>query len=331
VIATLFFLFIGFTVLGQTLYYYRYYFYPLISINAVITYYHLIKSIQKKYSPSWFFLAATIPIIFISTIDITSDFNNFPIQTLHDYYYAATFIEMFCLAIGIIYRFRIERSSLQSLQRELFVAEIKAQDRERERIARDLHDRIGNTIFRVRVSLQDFSDLFLKMKEPKKMYDKNISDLVKVYGEVQGLSRQLMPQNLVESDLLEEIRLQYGYTKNPNFKLSLPEKPLNLGVYFERTVYKIISEAVLNILKHAKATEVGIEISKDDKIFRLRIEDNGIGFDLNHLKKDGIGLNNLRFRAETELNGKISIESSPGNGTIILLKIKLKDIPTPRN
>jgi signal transduction histidine kinase len=320
-------LLVGSIMIGKTLYYYRYYFYPLISINAIITYYHLIVSIRKEYSPSWFFLAATAPIVFISTLDVTSDFNNIPVQTIHDYFYIGTFIEMFFLTMGIVYRFRLERTNLQFLQRELFVAEIKAQDRERERIARDLHDNIGNGILRIKQSLKEFLSQYLEDETTVKTFQKNIDDLDKTYQNVQGLSHELMPQGLIDLGLVEEIKSQYGYTRKPTFKLFLPTTSLNLNPFVELTLLKIINEAVQNIMKHAKATEVGIELSKDDKNLRLRIEDNGIGFDQNQVKKGGIGLKNLKFRAESELNGNLTIESSPGNGTIILLKILLKNIP----
>ena len=320
-------LLIIFVFAGKTLYYYRNLFYPLISLNAIITYYHLIVSIKKEYSPSWFFLAATAPIVFISTLDVTSDFSGIPIQTIHDYFYIGTFIEMFFLTIGIIYRFRLERVNLQQLQRELFVAEIKAQDRERERVARDLHDNIGNAILRIKQSLSEFSNEKPTTEIPTIAFRQNLNNLDTTYQNVQGLAHELMPQGLIDIGLIDEIRLQYGFISKPKFRLSLPNTTLNLSPFVEQTLYKIVNESVQNVIKHAKATEVGIELSKDDKILRLRIEDNGIGFDLKQTKKGGIGLKNLKFRAESELNGDLIIESSPGNGTIVLLKIPLKDLP----
>ncbi len=320
-------LLIIFVLAGQTLYYYRNLFYPLISLNAIITYYHLIVSIKKDYSPSWFFLAATAPIVFISTLDVTSDFSGIPIQTIHDYFYIGTFIEMFFLTIGIIYRFRLERANLQQLQRELFLAEIKAQDRERERIARDLHDNIGNAILRIKQSLSEFSNKNATTEIPAVAFQQNLNNLDTTYQNVQGLAHELMPQGLIDIGLIDEIKLQYGFINKPKFRLSLPNNTLNLSPFVEQTLYKIINESVQNIIKHAKATEVGIELSKDDKMLRLRIEDNGIGYDLKQTKKGGIGLKNLKFRAESELNGDLIIESSPGNGTIVLLKIPLKNLP----
>ena len=318
-------LLIGFVGSGKTLYYYRNYFYPFISINAFITYYHLIISIKKDYSPSWFFLLATAPIVLISTIDVMSDYSGIPIQTVHDYFYGGTIVEMFFLTIGIVYRFREERKKLEQSRQAIFVAEINAQDKERDRIARELHDKIGHDILQIK---QFLSRTLESLKIPEKSFDlleKKTDDLAKIYHDLIGLSHQLTTKSLNNKDLIQEISILYRNYDKPKFKLFLPEEPLNLEPFVAENLFRIITESVQNIMKHAKATEVGIDISKGNQELRLRIEDNGIGFNLTQTKSEGIGLKNLKFRAEIELKGKLIIESSPGNGTIILLKIALKN------
>ena len=314
--------------LNKEAFYYRNYFYPLLGANTMVMYYHLLISIQKKYSPSWYFLIATTPIAIVSVLEITSGYHGVPIQTMHDLFYTGTFIEIFFLTIGIVYRFRMERSNVERLQQELFVAEIKAQDRERERIARDLHDNIGASIVGVQLRLSAFSEKFFAEKEPPDDFQKTIQYLEQTSQEVRELSHELTPQILTNLGLIEQIKEKYGFVAKPIFRLSLPEKNLNLGSFVEFTLYKIINESVQNILKHAKATEVGIELSIDEKILKLRIEDNGIGFDLMQDKYQGMGLSNLKFRVENQLNGALMIESSPGNGTIISVKVQIKKLPS---
>lgn len=320
-------LLIGLIITGKELFHYRLYFYPLFGANTLIMYYHLLRSIQKKYSPSWYFLVATTPIALVSILEVTSDFNGVPVQTIHDIYYAGTFIEMFFLTIGIVYRFRLERTNLQILQQELFVTEIKAQDRERERIAKDLHDIIGASIVGIQMMLNAFSEKFFTDKETPDDFKKSIDYLEKTSHDIRELSHELTPQILTNLGLIEQIKEKYGFIAKPVFKLTMPSENLVLDPFIELTLYKIISEAVQNIFKHAEATEIGIELRKDGKILKLRIEDNGIGFDSTQMKRGGIGLSNIKFRAENQLNGTLTIESSPGNGTIILVKINLKAIP----
>lgn len=320
-------LLIGLILGGKELFEYRAFFYPLFGVNVTIMYYHLLRSIQKKYSPSWYFLVASTPVVFVSVLEVTSDFNGVPVQTMHDFYYTGTFIEMFFLTIGIVFRFSMERANFQKLQEELFVTEIKTQNRERERISKDLHDNIGASIVGVQLRLGQFAEKYFKKDVPPPDFQKTLLELEQTYKDVRGLSHDLLPQVLTDLGLVEQIKERYGHITKPIFKFSLPAEALELESFVELTLYEIINEAVQNIIKHAKATEVGIELNQEGRTLKLRIEDNGIGFDQNQIKSDGIGLKNIKFRAENQLNANLTIESSPGNGTIILVKIQFKNIP----
>jgi signal transduction histidine kinase len=327
IMVTMCVLLIGFIGFGEVLYYYRNLFYPFISINAVITYYHLFVSIRKEYSPSWFFLAATAPIVLISTLDVMSDYSGIPIQTVHDLFYGGTFVEMFFLTIGIVYRFRQERSDLEATRRRVFETETVIQDEERKRIARDLHDEIGHDILQIK---KFFGNFFSNKSTPEKAsesFEEKVNELDNVYKNLMKIPHRLSTNSLNNKDLVSELRGLYEHNYDPSYKLSLPETPLNITPFVAENLFRIITESVHNIEKYARATEVGIDLSKDEKELRLRIDDNGIGFDMNKTRKAGMGLKNLKFRAETELKGKLTIESSPGNGTIILLKIDLKNLP----
>ena len=321
IILAVFILLILLLALQKELYHYRRFFYPLFGANTLMMYYHLLKSIQKKYSPSWYFLIASSPIALVSILEITSDYNGVPVQTMHDLYYAGTFIEMFFLTIGIVYRFRIERNNVQILQQELYIAEIKTQEIERERIAQDLHDTVNASIAGIQKQLSEFGEQYFKGNILPQVFQDSLNSLGQIYDDVRGVTQELMPQVLANLGLVEQIKQKYGTSQNPVFRLSLPTEPLQLTSFEEITLYKIINEAVQNIYKHANATEVGIELIQDNNGLKLRIEDNGIGFNMAQLRGEGIGIKSLKLRAEAQLKGTIRIESNPGNGTIILLKI----------
>ena len=88
-------------------------------------------------------------------------------------------------------------------------------------------------------------------------------------------------------------------------------------------LYRIIQESVNNTIKYAEATNLNIIISADETEFSLMIEDDGIGFDVkNALEKDGIGLKNIQIRTDY-LKGKLEIDSSPQNGTTIIIESPL--------
>jgi signal transduction histidine kinase len=323
VMGVLFSLLCGMLIFEKELYHYRMFFYPLFALNVLTMNYYLLISIKRKYSPSWYFLIATTPIAIVSILEITSDYNNIPVQTMHDLYYAATFFEMFFLTIGIVFRFRMERTSLQTLEEE----HSDITNKESARIARDLHDNIGASIVGIQMRLAAFQEKYFGENSSPEEFQKTLEYLEKTSKDVRSLSHDLTPKTLTDLGLVEQIKEDYEYISKPIFRLSLPEYELNIDSNVELALYKIIREGVQNSIKHAKATEVGIELTKEKTNIKLKIDDNGIGFDSSKIKKGGMGLNNMKIRAETQLKGSFSIESSPGNGTLITIKCNLKDIP----
>lgn len=312
--------------LNKELYYFRILFYPLFGANVSIMYYYLIVSIQKKYPPSWFFLIASTPVAFVSVLEITSDFNGVPVQTMHDIYYAGTFIEMFFLTIGIVFRFRIEKTNAQNLQNALFESETRIQEKIKEDIAKDLHGNINTAIVTTLHNLREFADHFFSGKKAPINLTKALSSLEKTSDDVRKLSHQLQPQVLSNLGLVMELKEKYGHMTNPVFKLSMSEESVKLDSFTELTLYAVINEAVQNILRHARATEIGIELVEIKGYVNLRIEDNGIGFDMGNVSSTGMGLNNIRSKAGNQLNGRCRIESSPGNGTIISIRFKKRSL-----
>ena len=85
----------------------------------------------------------------------------------------------------------------------------------------------------------------------------------------------------------------------------------------------MVQELTANILKHAQATEITIQVNKDRNNLNIIIEDNGIGFDTGRIKEaKGFGLGHIKQQA-SQLNGQMTIDSTPGNGTTIIVDIKV--------
>jgi two-component system, NarL family, sensor kinase len=92
----------------------------------------------------------------------------------------------------------------------------------------------------------------------------------------------------------------------------------------EINLYRIIQELISNILKHAKASEVSIQLLKKETYLNIVVEDNGIGFDVNQVKnKKGMGLKNIESRVNS-LGGEFNIDSGKGAGTTITINIPIK-------
>jgi signal transduction histidine kinase len=94
----------------------------------------------------------------------------------------------------------------------------------------------------------------------------------------------------------------------------------------EIAIYRIIQESIANTLKHAKATEIDIQLNVFDDVFNLIVEDNGVGFDVNDLlANSGMGLHNIEARVK-RMEGTFSIDSGKGKGTTINIDIPIKPV-----
>ncbi len=190
---------------------------------------------------------------------------------------------------------------------------VKGQENERNRIARELHDSLGNTLAILKNKAQ-----LLRAQDPE------ILNLVKLAAEeVRTISHDLMPESLLRFglyDALEDLKKLWELNENIIIDLNVPTE---INDYFTdeqtQTIYRIIQETIKNAVQHGKATFMVIQFNfENGDSLNIMIEDNGIGFDPKK-RKDGIGLKNIENRVHF-LRGFINIESS-NNGTQIKISI----------
>lgn len=193
---------------------------------------------------------------------------------------------------------------------------VKGQENERNRIARELHDSLGNTLAILKNKAQ-----LLRAQDPE------ILNLVKLAAEeVRTISHDLMPESLLRFglyDALEDLKKLWELNENIIIDLNVPTE---INDYFAdeetQTIYRIIQETIKNAVQHGKATFMVIQFNfEDDQSLQIMIEDNGIGFDT-HSTNEGIGLKNIENRVHF-LRGFINIESS-NNGTQIKISIPIE-------
>ena len=197
---------------------------------------------------------------------------------------------------------------------------ISAQEEERTRIARELHDgivqEIGSVILKSR-------DLFSKKnimdeKETKEL----INSLENSNQDLRNLSHQMMPRALKELGVIAAIKdLLDGSLTYTNIKYSIEHFNINkrLPEKIEVTIYRITQELINNIIKHSKANQVNVQLFNSNNNIILIVEDDGIGFTKNKTKK-GIGLLNITSRLNS-INGEVNFEPSPKSGTLVTIKI----------
>ncbi len=231
------------------------------------------------------------------------------------------------LLIGIILYFR------QKQQRELFKqqelrtsAVILAQEQERKRIARDLHDSIGSKLTALQLNFEKTKEQMCNDKPEVRQNMATITSLLNdTHREVRDLSHQMMPKAIQEKELMEAISdllleifedtaIKYNFSYHISSNLS---ENISLGLY------RILQELLSNIIKHSKATEIFVHLSERKNILVMMVEDNGVGISLDNKKHTkGVGLNNIEGRV-SDLKGNFFIEPAPESGTIATIKIPL--------
>ncbi|WP_423148352.1 tetratricopeptide repeat-containing sensor histidine kinase [Rubrolithibacter danxiaensis] len=204
-------------------------------------------------------------------------------------------------------------------------AVLDAEEQERQRIATELHDGVGQVMS---ASIMNLNMLFQKIaltEQEEALASSSLTLLSEGYDELRAISHQMVPNSLVKkglqsaiSDMLRKIDRSLLKT---SFDASGVEKVLDVKI--ETALYRIIQEAVNNVLKHAAASKLYIQLIKDNEGISLTIEDNGKGFDTaGSAFQSGMGLKNIRSRVEF-LRGTIDIESGIDRGTLLVINLPL--------
>jgi two-component system sensor histidine kinase NreB len=202
-------------------------------------------------------------------------------------------------------------------QKKITRAVIKAQERERNYIGQELHDNVNQILAGAKMYL---SMAGKNKPETKELIKYPIELIDSCINEIRMLSsRQVTP--LKDIHLMELLQSLLDDLKNTTIKTSFFYKLSDQSIDddLKLNIYRIIQEQANNIVKHADAANVIISVEADEKIINIIVMDDGKGFDVNQ-KRKGIGISNMINRIES-FNGEMSIETSPGNGCKIKIKI----------
>ncbi len=206
-------------------------------------------------------------------------------------------------------------------------AVIEAEEVERQRIARDLHDGVGQMMSAAKMNLSAFeSEIKFSNEELKRSYDKIISLVDDSCKEVRHVSHNMMPNVLLKNSLAAALRDFVDKIDKKNLDIHLYAEGLDerLDSDIETVLYRVIQECVNNVIKHSEASTLDISIVRDKEGISATIEDNGKGFDvLDKETFDGIGLKNIRTRVEY-LKGTAEFDSTPGRGTVVSLYVPIQ-------
>lgn len=241
--------------------------------------------------------------------------------------YALIIVAAVVLALILGYFiFNIIRQQKKTRQLHLdnIQAEIRALERERQRIASDLHDDLGPLLSAVKFKINAME---APGDDDKELIEKASQHIDESITRIREISFDLMPSALNRKGLISAIeelipktekvfpiKIHFKHSGSTGLK---PELMINL--------YRMILEIIHNTIKHANATALFLNLAMDEKKIDLSSEDNGVGFDLEKAKENssGLGLKNLYSRAEV-MQGELQIEAKPGKGVSIHLIAPIK-------
>lgn len=197
---------------------------------------------------------------------------------------------------------------------ELIKSSIKGEEKERNRIAKELHDSIGGNLASIKLQLSSDRD------------QKIIKQIDDTYNQVRDISHNLMPQKFQENPftlLLGKYIDNINTSSKEMISLHIhPEEDVNsIDERIKVELYKIIQELLTNALKHAEANEINIHITHLGEEIKLLFEDDGKGIDTETIV-EGIGLQNIKARIAS-INGMMRIDTHPQRGTIVDIDVPL--------
>ncbi|MDP2917303.1 MAG: histidine kinase [Dehalococcoidia bacterium] len=218
----------------------------------------------------------------------------------------------------------------EEMRVHLLAKVIDAQESERKRIARELHDETSQSLTSLMVGLKSIEDVS-SVSQAKEKATELRALAAQTLNEVHNLAVELRPSLLDDLGLASAIqRYAEEYSAKMNINIDSHVSGLSeqrLPPEIEVAVYRIIQEALTNIAKYAGAKNVSIVLRRRDSSLVAIVEDDGKGFDVNEtmFSSDGkqLGLFGMYERASL-IGGKLSIESYPGSGTTVFLEVPLK-------
>lgn len=224
-------------------------------------------------------------------------------------------------------RLRTERQ-LQSLTTELMTA----QEEERRRIARELHDDVNQRLALLAIEMTNMlsapSTLTVQAQETIQSLNQR---LVRISDDVRRMAYQFHPSILDDLGLSAALKhMADEWSEQTGIKTVIVQEEITdrLPREIGSCLYRVAQESLANILKHARAARVELELTCDDQEITLSIYDTGIGFDLHDIRArhPGLGLVNMRERVRS-VQGRLDIQSQLGRGTHIIVHIPFSGAP----
>ncbi|MFU8812505.1 MAG: PAS domain-containing protein [Balneolaceae bacterium] len=204
---------------------------------------------------------------------------------------------------------------------------VEGEERERKRIANELHDGLGQYLSAAKMNLESLLDDeyngSIKFKKPLQKAMKLVSQSI---SETRAISQNLLPKSIQDYGLeLAVASLVANLRNTSEIKYMLFQKfdGARISESIQVNLYRVIQEALNNVLRHSGAKQVYVQLIESDGDILCSIEDDGTGFDLNNIQSGGLGLQSMKTRVAA-MDGNLDIETMRGGGTLISVIVPIQ-------
>ena len=242
-------------------------------------------------------------------------------------------VALVLISLGLWYFFkqrqRLKNQEIETLKQNQEISNLESlidgEEKERKRIAQELHDGLNGDLSAIKYRLSSLEDVLLQ-EEDRQSLSKSIALIDGACAQVRAISHNLIPTSILDFGLVETVN-QYCVKISNSYPIILDFQyfgnPAVLNKKNETVIYRIIQELINNISKHSKATTALVQLNFHENELFITVEDNGIGLNINDVHK-GLGLTNIRSRVAF-LNANLEIDSGE-KGTSYHINIDLKTL-----
>ena len=217
--------------------------------------------------------------------------------------------------------------AVQKAENQGLVKEEAIIEKERKRIARDLHDTVSQELFAAHMILSGVSQQALKLDREKMQTQlQSVAAILETaQKDLRVLLLHLRPVELEEKSLIEGIQILLKELEDKSdLKVSLKQNVSKLPKKIEEHIFRILQELISNTLRHAQASCLDVYLYQTDVEVQLKVVDNGIGFQLGSLDDLSYGLRNIKERVE-DMAGTVQLLTAPKQGLAVDNRIPLLD------
>jgi PAS domain S-box-containing protein len=219
-----------------------------------------------------------------------------------------------------------ETTERRQMDRKILSAVIQAEEKERERISRDLHDGLGPLLSTIKLYINELESGDLETAEKSEMLKQTNELINDAISSTRAISNNLSPHLIMDFGLVKALE---SFSKKVNlaqkvqiqFGNNLENKRFDQTI--EIVLYRVVTELINNTLKHANAGKIEIYLEMIEDVLQLTYLDDGIGFDKDKIMSDetgGMGMKNIVSRLQS-INGNYRIHSRPGAGFLVVIEI----------